>query len=68
MDSWIMSLARHLEGEIVTLEPDWLVKMGKEKHDEMKANLQAHLKENDPAWFLISGIGEFFHLWISRSV
>lgn len=58
LDGWLIPLLTHLNGELDTLEPEWLVKMGKKKHEECGKAVLKHLQEYDPSWFLVFGIGE----------
>lgn len=58
MDTWVVPLMSHLAAEIDTLEPEWVQLMGKAKADELNKLVQKHLQEEDPAWFLVSAVGE----------
>ena len=58
MDKWLLPLAVHLEEEIVTLDPKWIEKMGEPEFIRQGKATEKYLQSYDPAWFLVSAIGE----------
>jgi hypothetical protein len=48
----------HLDEEIATLEPGWIEQMGEKEFMRQRKVLEKYLQSYDPAWFLVSCVGE----------
>ena len=58
MDKWLIPLVEHLDEEIATLEPAWIEKMGEKELNAQRKVVDKYLQSYDPAWFLVSTVGE----------
>lgn len=58
MSKWIEPLIVHLGEEIATVGPGLIGRMSRAQYDATKKGIDRHLQSFDPAWFLISSVGE----------
>ena len=57
IDTWILSLAHHLNEEILTLAPEHMEKIGEKEIKRIDGEAQKHLQVFDPSWFLCAFMG-----------
>ena len=52
MNTYLLSIARHLAEEIASLAPDYMEKVGEKNIKRIAKELQIHFSNYDPSWFL----------------